>query len=661
MSQKLENFGKHILLERLASGGMAEVFLARSTGVGGLVKFLAIKRILPQYSDSPEFIKMFIEEAKIIINLSHRNIVGMYEFGKEENRLFLTMDYIEGTNLRQITKRIAETKVKIPMEHVTYIGKEVAAGLDYAHRSLDGVTGRPLNIIHRDISPQNIMINFEGEIKIVDFGIAKAANQMDQTMSGTLKGKFSYMSKEQANGEQVDHRTDIFSLGIVLWELLANKRLFYGKDQITILKAVQKSQIPRISQINPFIPPKLEQIVMKALSPNPKTRYQRADILYKDLSKFLNHKFPDFSHHDFSDFLKGIFSKDIEIVKKKLIQFANLPLEGREEEDNLLFYPSKKKENQEKSSVSKEDQKSSSESSFFTSVTENTNPSTEKQKKKENFNQDLDENSMSLIEDSDQTRKVNLSSLSSKAKLSSSSLKSIDQKKDSSVTSTKSVFEIEDATKAKEKNSTQSENQIEEKKRNVSSAPQKNPLGSQNPASYSSYKKVSNLSSMEQAGDSSYNTVSTLSPIGKTGDSSAHSLVPILFIGFLILSAYLAFHPNKEIREKFKQNVLGVFSSKENALPSMEDEQRSLSSQEVDSSSLAPHLISLVVNSQPSGARIYVDGKDVRATTPSRILVPKNKAFSISLRKEYYFTYFRKKISVQDIRSPSLNIKLRKK
>ncbi|RYZ78767.1 MAG: serine/threonine protein kinase, partial [Proteobacteria bacterium] len=224
MSQQLEQFGKYLLLEKLASGGMAEVYLAKSVGAVGVNKFVAVKRILPQYSQSREYIDMFKEEAKIAVNLNHGNVVSIYDFGVEHEQFYLVMEYVEGRNLRQIINEMKKSNVQFSTDQIVFIMKEVAAGLDHAHRCIDGSTGRPLNITHRDMSPQNIMVSFEGETKIIDFGIAKAETQVEATKAGTLKGKFGYMSPEQADGMPIDLRTDIFSLGIVLWELLANDR-----------------------------------------------------------------------------------------------------------------------------------------------------------------------------------------------------------------------------------------------------------------------------------------------------------------------------------------------------------------------------------------------------------------------------------------------------
>lgn len=322
MIGKFERFGKYILLEKLASGGMAEVFLARSSGAGGVGKFVAIKRILPQYSDSEEFINMFKSEAKVAVNLAHSNIVSIYEFGVQNQQFFLVMDYIEGRNLRQFLNRMKKEAASFSVDQIVYIIKEVASGLDHAHRCHDGTTGKPLNIIHRDISPQNVMVSFEGEIKVVDFGIAKSESMMESTKAGTLKGKFGYMSPEQADGQPLDLRTDIFSLGIVLWEMLANDRLFVSNNEVNTLRKIRECVVPSLRKINPAVPLELEQIVRKALAKDRSERYQTCADLHKDLNRFLNRQFPDFTPQEFSKFTKGLFADEIVETRKRLIVYA---------------------------------------------------------------------------------------------------------------------------------------------------------------------------------------------------------------------------------------------------------------------------------------------------------------------------------------------------
>ena len=304
-------------------GGMAEVYLAKNPGIG-IAKFVAMKRILPQFSENPDFIEMFKAEAKIAVNLSHGNIVSIHEFGTERNQFFLVMEYVEGRNLRQILNKMKKGGQNFPIEQVLYIIKEVAAGLDHAHRCIDGTTGRPLNIIHRDMSPQNVMVSFEGEVKVVDFGIAKAETQIESTRAGTLKGKFGYMSPEQAEGLQVDLRTDVFSLGIVLWELLANDRLFMANNEINTLRKIRDCQIPSLRKMNPSIHPDLEKICETVLAKDRNQRYQTAAAFHKDLNRFLNRHYPDFSPHDFSLSIKNLFAAEILETRKKLIEYAKV-------------------------------------------------------------------------------------------------------------------------------------------------------------------------------------------------------------------------------------------------------------------------------------------------------------------------------------------------
>lgn len=320
--KQLESFGKYTLLERLAAGGMAEVFLAKSIGAGGISKFVAVKRILPQYSDNAEFIEMFKEEARIAMNLSHSNVVSIYDFGVEQRQFFLVMEYVEGQNLRQILNHMKTENKEFSVEQILYMVKQAAAGLDHAHRCIDSSTGRPLNITHRDMSPQNIMVSFEGEVKIVDFGIAKAESQLENTRAGTIKGKFGYMSPEQAEGNPVDVRTDIFSLGIVLWELLAQDRLFTASSEAATLRKIRDCQIPQLHRINPRVPPELERICNKALAKDLSLRYQTSAAFHRDLNRFLNIQYPEFSPQDFSVFMKSAFSKMYLDNKKKHVEYA---------------------------------------------------------------------------------------------------------------------------------------------------------------------------------------------------------------------------------------------------------------------------------------------------------------------------------------------------
>ncbi|MGE3972999.1 MAG: protein kinase [Bdellovibrionales bacterium] len=324
MSGKPEFFGKYILLDKLAAGGMAEVYLAKMTGAENVAKIVAVKKILPQFSKSAEFIEMFKAEAKIAVNLAHSNIVSIFEFGIESEQFYLAMEYVEGRNLRQILNRLKELNRALPVDQAIYVINEAARGLDHAHRCIEGNTGKPLNIIHRDISPQNLMMSFEGNVKIVDFGIAKAESQAESTRAGTLKGKFSYMSPEQAEGNEVDARTDVFSLGIVLWEILANDRLFLANNEMNTLKKIKECHVPSLHKLDPNIPVDLEKIVAKALARDKNLRYQSAAEFHKDLNSYLNRQFPDFSPNDFSLTLKQLFAEELLESRRKLIEYAKI-------------------------------------------------------------------------------------------------------------------------------------------------------------------------------------------------------------------------------------------------------------------------------------------------------------------------------------------------
>lgn len=326
MSQSYEQFGKYLLLEKVASGGMAEIYLAKSGAANGLNKFFAIKRILPQFSNNEDFVSMFKEEAKVCINLNHSNVVSIFDFGIESGQFYLVMDYVEGRNLRQIINELKKSNKSFSIDQALYLVKEAAAGLDHAHRCVDSTNGKPLNITHRDMSPQNVMVSFEGEIKVIDFGIAKAETEAEDTKAGTLKGKFSYMSPEQAEGQPIDPRTDVFALGIVLWELLANDRLFTGSNEAAILRKVRDCQVPPIRKINPTVPQELERIVMKALAKDRNVRYQTAANFHRDLNRFLNTQYPDFSPQDFSAFVKDAFKNAYQEARDKLVAYSKLAM-----------------------------------------------------------------------------------------------------------------------------------------------------------------------------------------------------------------------------------------------------------------------------------------------------------------------------------------------
>ncbi len=282
-----DRFGQYELLERIASGGMAELFRARRTGVEGFQKIVAIKKILPHIADNDEFITMFADEAKLAAQLNHPNIVHIYDLGKiEAGGYFIAMEYVDGLDLRTILRSGRDADLPLPVPLAVYVATKMASALDYAHRRRDA-RGEELRIVHRDVSPQNILISHEGEIKLCDFGIAKADRKVSQTETGSLKGKLQYMSPEQAWGKAIDLRSDLFSLGSVLHEMLTGERLFRGDSDLTVLELVRKAEVGPPSAVNPEVPGPLDAVVIKALAREPQERYATGAEMLRDLETVL--------------------------------------------------------------------------------------------------------------------------------------------------------------------------------------------------------------------------------------------------------------------------------------------------------------------------------------------------------------------------------------
>ncbi len=277
---------RYRVLERLASGGMAEVFLAESAGIEGFKKQVAIKRVLPALSEKKRFIAMFLDEARLSAHLSHSNVAQVFDIGVGDNAYFIVMEYVDGADLKQLIEYMKKSGQAFAVEAACFIASKICEGLTYAHE-VRGPDGQPLDIIHRDMSPPNVLITKHGEVKIVDFGLAKAASQLEKSEAGIIKGKFGYLSPEAAQGQPIDTRTDIFAVGIILWEMLAGRRLFYGETDFATVKQVQEAKIPSLRAENPAVPPELEQILARALARDPTARYPTARDLGKDLTAFL--------------------------------------------------------------------------------------------------------------------------------------------------------------------------------------------------------------------------------------------------------------------------------------------------------------------------------------------------------------------------------------
>ncbi|MFW6369055.1 MAG: serine/threonine-protein kinase [Myxococcota bacterium] len=264
-------FGRYELLRRIAAGGMGEVYLATQAGLEGFEKLLVVKVLLPHLVENEEFITMFLDEARIAARLNHANVAQIFDLGEVEGAYYIAMEYIHGEDVKRIWRKADEESKPVPLPLAVRIAADAAAGLDYAHKATDG-NNQPLGIVHRDVSPQNILVTFDGGVKIIDFGIARAANRNVHTATGTLKGKYPYMSPEQATSKNLDHRSDIFALGVVLYEMATNLRLFARDSEIQIIQAVAECDIPRPSESNPAIDEQLEAVILKALSKNPERR-----------------------------------------------------------------------------------------------------------------------------------------------------------------------------------------------------------------------------------------------------------------------------------------------------------------------------------------------------------------------------------------------------
>ena len=314
-----KQFGKYQLLDKIAVGGMAELYRAKVTREFGFEKQVAIKKILPHLSDEGNLVKAFIDEAKLAALLQHENIVQIYDFGKLKGEYFIAMEYLFGKDLRKLTYKAKERAVPFDLENTLYVISRVCAGLDYSH-NLKDLKGKPLNIIHRDINPQNIFITYQGQVKIIDFGIAKAASHNSTTHEGLIKGKLAYMSPEQANGKTIDHRSDIFSTGIILYELLAGQRMFQG-EAMHIYAQVRDAAYEPLESLVPDLPARLHDIVQHALAKEPDKRYQSCGEMLADLEECIYElSFRPNARH-FADCVKDLFKQEFVAEEKAL--FAN--------------------------------------------------------------------------------------------------------------------------------------------------------------------------------------------------------------------------------------------------------------------------------------------------------------------------------------------------
>ncbi len=295
---------RYRVIERLASGGMAEVFLAESAGIEGFKKQVAIKRVLPHLSEKKRFIAMFLDEARLSASLSHSNVAQVFDIGVGDSAYFIVMEYVDGADLKAVIEFMRRENQRFSVEAACFIAAKICEGLTYAHE-LRGTDGTELQIVHRDMSPPNVLLTKHGEIKIVDFGLAKATSQLEKSEAGIIKGKFSYLSPEAAQGLDVDARTDIFAVGIILWEMLSGRRLFLGDTDYGTVKLVQAAKIPSLHAENPAIPRELDAVLARALARDPAARYSSARDLGRDLTTLLYKLGRPVSAYDIAELVRG--------------------------------------------------------------------------------------------------------------------------------------------------------------------------------------------------------------------------------------------------------------------------------------------------------------------------------------------------------------------
>ena len=316
MSSAPKELGKYRLASRIAAGGMAEVYRAKYLGAAGVTKSVVIKRILPAYAGNPAFVRMFVNEAKIAAGLSHGNVAQVFDFGEIDGEFFLAMELVHGQSLARIQRRAAERGLSVPVPIAVYVAMEMCKGLHYAHTRTDDA-GRPLGIVHRDVSPQNVLVSYEGQVKIVDFGIAKARDATSDTQAGAVKGKYLYFSPEQARAKEVDAQTDVWATGVVLYELVTGRRPFRGK-LIEVLGKIVKGEVVPPSDIDPDLPPALEAVILRALARDKAERYGSCLELQEALAAFLYGYDPRFTGKQLEHLMQHLFGEELDAEGKRI-------------------------------------------------------------------------------------------------------------------------------------------------------------------------------------------------------------------------------------------------------------------------------------------------------------------------------------------------------
>ncbi|HEY5946051.1 MAG TPA: serine/threonine-protein kinase [Kofleriaceae bacterium] len=302
--------GSYEIVRKLARGGMAELFLSRMVGPDGLEKLVVLKKILPTHAENPKFVRLFLDEAKLAATLEHPHIARVYDMDRVDGHYFFAMEYVHGQDVRTTMRRTSQLGHKFPLDHAVQIAHDVASALHYAHQRTRP-DGSLLDIVHRDVSPSNILVSYDGSVKLVDFGVAKAATSTVKTRTGTLKGKISYMSPEQAKGAPIDHRSDIFSLGIVLWEMVTMQRLFKADNDLATIQMIINSKAQPASQVRPDCSRELERVIQRALAIDPDERYQTAEQLQLDLEALVRDPEPTQPPVALGTYMHELFADEI--------------------------------------------------------------------------------------------------------------------------------------------------------------------------------------------------------------------------------------------------------------------------------------------------------------------------------------------------------------
>ncbi|NOQ82875.1 MAG: protein kinase [Myxococcales bacterium] len=316
---------------------MAEVFLGEATSVQGFKKRVAIKRVLPHLASHTNFIGMFLDEARLGARLTHANIVSVFDIGKSDNSFFIVMEFVDGTNLKKIMETLRLKEEVFPLKDVIYIAMETCRGLSYAHELVDD-DGHPVELVHRDVSPPNILISKRGEVKVTDFGLAKARTQLERTDPGVVKGKFSYLSPEVATGQNIDQRADIFALGVCLWEMLAGRRLFLGDTDYETVQAVSNADVPSLIGVHPEVDPQFESLILKSLAKDPDDRFPSAREFGDALASYLFHHQMKVTSYDIANLVQAALERQKSVppqpmmidgmIQEELGRFTSLESDG---------------------------------------------------------------------------------------------------------------------------------------------------------------------------------------------------------------------------------------------------------------------------------------------------------------------------------------------